>query len=77
MRGVCIDLTERRRIEDALARSREQFRLALECAQIGFYEWDVLADTLTGLDDWCIGAAWRPSGPARPRRSLGGAGASR
>ena len=53
VRGVCIDITERRRIEDALARSREQFRLALDCAQIGFYEWDVPADTLTGLDDWC------------------------
>ncbi len=60
VRGVCIDLTERRRIEDALARSREQFRLALECAQIGFYEWDVLTDTLTGLDEWCIGHGVAP-----------------
>ncbi len=60
VRGVCIDITERRRIEDALARSREQFRLALECAQIGFYEWDVLADTLTGLDEWCVGHGVAP-----------------
>jgi PAS domain S-box-containing protein len=70
VRGVCIDITERRRIEDALARSREQFRLALECAQIGFYEWDVLADTLTGLDDWCTAhgvppEAGRPGHDAR------------
>ena len=53
VRGVCIDVTERRRIEDQLARSREQFRVALDCAQIGFYEWDVLGDTLVGLDEWC------------------------
>ena len=81
VRGVCIDITERRRIEDALARSREQFRLALECAQIGFYEWDVLADTLTGLDDWCAAhgvppeagrpghdARWESHDPPRRRR---------
>ncbi|MFO1455615.1 MAG: PAS domain S-box protein [Steroidobacteraceae bacterium] len=52
-RGVFIDVTERRRIEDDLARTREQFRLAIEFAQIGFYEWDLQADTLAGLDEWC------------------------
>ncbi|MCU0757979.1 MAG: PAS domain S-box protein [Steroidobacteraceae bacterium] len=40
-------------LEEALGRSRERFRLALECAQIGYYEWDVIGDTLTGLDEWC------------------------
>ncbi len=69
VRGVCIDITERRRIEDALARSREQFRLALECAHIGFYEWDVLADTLTGLDDWCTAHGVSPEA-GRPGHDL-------
>jgi PAS domain S-box-containing protein len=36
-----------------LLRSRERFSQALESAQLGFYEWDVQADTLTGLDAWC------------------------
>jgi len=61
--------SERRRIEDALAHSREQFRRALECAQIGFYEWDVVADTLTGLDDWCASRGVPPE-RGRPGHDL-------
>ena len=53
LRGVTIDVTGPRRVEDALARSRERFQLALECANIGFYEWDLATDQAEGLDAWC------------------------
>ena len=53
LRGVTIDVTGPRRIEHALAQSRERFQLALECANIGFYEWDLANDAALGLEAWC------------------------
>ena len=53
LRGVTMDVTGPRRVERALARSRERFQLALECANIGFYEWDLVEDYAPGLEAWC------------------------
>ena len=50
--GVSIDVTERRTTEDALANARESYLLALDCVQVGFYEYNRERDILTGLTDW-------------------------
>ena len=64
LRGVTIDVTGPRRIEHALAQSRERFQLALECANIGFYEWDLPSDAALGLEAWCasLGLPLTPTG---------------
>ena len=50
--GVSFDVTDRHNAEDALAETRERFTLALQCAQVGFYERDVAKDVVQGLDAW-------------------------
>ena len=52
VRGVVIDVTDRFRMERELSASHERLDLALNCAQIGFYDWDVLLDVTSGLDQW-------------------------
>ena len=41
------DITERKRLDDALRRSQERLTLATECARIGIWDWDIAADKLT------------------------------
>lgn len=50
LRGVTIDVTAQRQMEDDLARSRERFQLAIECAAIDYYEWSRDDDILIGSD---------------------------
>ncbi len=50
LRGVTIDVTEQRQMEDDLARSRERFQLAIECAAIDYYEWFRDGDIVIGSD---------------------------
>jgi PAS domain S-box-containing protein len=51
--GVSIDITEQRATEDQLTVARDQFKFAMESSQTGFYDWDVVNDTASGMDDWC------------------------
>ncbi|MEZ5458452.1 MAG: PAS domain-containing protein [Steroidobacteraceae bacterium] len=63
LRGVTIDVTDQRRMADDLARSRERFQLAIECAAIDYYEWFRDDDIVIGSDR-ILGAL--------PRRQPGG-----
>jgi PAS domain-containing protein len=71
LRGVTIDVTGPRRIEHALAQSRERFQLALECANIGFYEWDLANDAALGLEAWCASLRLPLTQRRAPFRDLG------
>jgi len=42
--GVAIDVTDRRRAEDAQRESEERLRLTLDAGQVGTWDWDIPAD---------------------------------
>ncbi|WP_066405591.1 PAS domain S-box protein [Flavisolibacter tropicus] len=44
--GTNTDITEQRKIEDALKRSEEQLLLAMEGGELGYFDYDVQTDTL-------------------------------
>lgn len=48
--GVTLDLTERKQTEQALQKSEERLRVALEAARLGMWYWDLETDTLTWTD---------------------------
>jgi two-component system, sensor histidine kinase len=48
--GLHIDITERKRMEEALRRSKEHLTIALEAAQAGTWEWDVVANEAVWSD---------------------------
>ncbi|GGC40744.1 hypothetical protein GCM10011504_18970 [Siccirubricoccus deserti] len=47
IRGVCLDITARRRAEAALTESEERLRLAQEAARLGTYDYDYAAGRVT------------------------------
>ena len=53
MLGVVRDTTARRNAQDALRRSEEQLRIAVDSAGVGLWRWDVAADVVTWEDPLC------------------------
>jgi len=45
--GVCIEITERKRTEEALKASEAQLRLALNAAQMGVWDWNIKTGRIT------------------------------
>lgn len=50
--GMNIDITDRRRTEEALARERERLDMAIDYASAAMFEHDLKADRLTVSDHW-------------------------
>lgn len=44
---VLKDLTSQKRVQERLQRSEDQLTLALQSSKVGFYDWDVVADSMT------------------------------
>ena len=46
--GTCTDIDDRKRAEDeALRRDGDRLRLAAEAARLGYWDWNILSDTIT------------------------------
>ncbi len=46
------DVTAEHALAEQLNGERGRFTIALDCAQVGFYEYDVALDCVAGLDEW-------------------------
>lgn len=45
--GCCVDVTDRKEVEDALRRSEERLQLAQQAASVGTYDWDIAENRIT------------------------------
>ncbi len=52
--GLMMDITARKSIEDAHQRTEERLRVALEAADLGFWEWDVVESRKIFNASWAI-----------------------
>ncbi|MGH9752770.1 MAG: PAS domain-containing protein, partial [Blastocatellia bacterium] len=55
--GVAQEITERKRVEEALRENEERLRLAIEAANAGSFDWDIASGVIV----------WTPGGSSQPR----------
>lgn len=52
MVGICVNITERKRVEEALRRREADLREAQRVGRLGSWEWDAQTDTITWSDEY-------------------------
>ncbi len=67
--GSCVDITDERRIQEALWESEERLRLALQAAGQGLYDADVSGGTMTVSDEYARMLGYDPEQFAEGRDS--------
>jgi diguanylate cyclase (GGDEF)-like protein/PAS domain S-box-containing protein len=61
--GTILDVTERRRADDAIRESEERYALAAQGASDGLWDWDVRAKTIYFSDRWRAQIGLTPADP--------------
>jgi PAS domain S-box-containing protein len=51
--GVCFDIDARRRVERNLHETQARLELTVWGSQIGFWDWNLVADDTRWINDWC------------------------
>lgn len=51
---TAVDITDRKRIEEHLALSEERYRFVLEGSELGFWDWDIVSNTVERNDRWAV-----------------------
>jgi PAS domain S-box-containing protein len=65
--GNVLDITERKRAEAALLGSENRFRMALEAAKDGLWEWNIVTNEEFFSPRWCEIVGYAADDPALPR----------
>jgi len=71
MVGLAFDITERKQIEQQLARVNEQLRLALEAGAVGGWDWTLKVEKLTGSATRMPNSACHRTRPQARLRNFG------
>jgi len=61
--GLCLDITDRKRIEEALRETQEWLNLAQNAAGIGFWHWDIVNNTSKCSDQYYRLYGQQPGSP--------------
>jgi diguanylate cyclase (GGDEF)-like protein/PAS domain S-box-containing protein len=51
---TAVDITDRKRIEEKLALSEEQYRFVLEGSELGFWDWNIATNTVERNERWAV-----------------------
>ena len=51
--GVCFDIDARRRVERNLHETQARLELTVWGSQVGFWDWNLVADDTRWINDWC------------------------
>jgi len=51
---TAVDITDRKHIEDKLALSEEQYRFVLEGSELGFWDWNIVTNTVERNERWAL-----------------------
>jgi PAS domain S-box-containing protein len=59
--GSCVDISERKQVEESLRRSEARLRLAMQTGKVGVWDWDILADRVVWTESLYAIHGVRPS----------------